>query len=343
MFKPLISSRKNSILHPNHIAKTSYTINQNIVVQHYSSKFVQMFLIHFHSSFLLFLPKLLQPNLQSSHHFDTKTYTTKKYTYSQDKQSPFTPDSITNISSHSITVSPHLLITRHQTDSCSSNLIKTSPPSILVAPSRFVKRTFKRWGNTLHPLPCQACAPSLHMKSDILLATFVRGVCLNDRGQTSPSVYRGFSSLRVPFRKTAGQSARYRIMPRSQQWLHLNSGRSSFVTIPGIGKTWDPCVHQENGENRQQAEVTQESKLVSRCILVYFSLPFLVLLFFFFFARFSFLFAFDFLFLGDFSMCSFNVFISCWNHVNNLMIKKCDYLKCLWRFWCFDKKSFRFK
>lgn len=37
---------------------------------------------------------------------------------------------------------------------------------------------------------------------------------------------------------------------------------------------------------------------------------------FFFFARFSFLFAFDFLFLGDFSMCSFNVFISCWNHVN---------------------------
>lgn len=64
---------------------------------------------------------------------------------------------------------------------------------------------------------------------------------------------------------------------------------------------------------------------------------------FFFFARFSFLFAFDFLFLGDFSMCSFNVFISCWNHVNNLMIKKCDYLKCLWRFWCFDKKSFIFK
>lgn len=104
MFKPLISSRKNSILHPNHIAKTSYTINQNIVVQHYSSKFVQMFLIHFHSSFLLFLPKLLQPNLQSSHHFDTKTYTTKKYIYSQDKQSPFTPDSITNISSHCLPI-----------------------------------------------------------------------------------------------------------------------------------------------------------------------------------------------------------------------------------------------
>lgn len=198
------------------------------------------------------LPKLHQPNLFALYHFDTKNLykIQTKYTYSRDKQSPFTPDSITNISPHSIIVSPHLLITRHQTDRRSSNLIKTSPPSILVTPSRFVKRAFKRRGNTLHPLPCQACAPSLHMKSDILLATFVRGVCVSRRSWPNVA-YRGFSSLRVPFRKTAGRSVRLGIalchgrnsgcistVAGARSWRYLESAkRETHASIGKMGKT----------------------------------------------------------------------------------------------------------
>lgn len=81
--------------------------------------------------------------------------------------------------------------------------------------------------------------------------------------------------------------------------------------------TWNrqnvrPMRPSENGENRQQAEVTQESKLVSRCILVYFSLLLLLVLLFF-LARFFFLFffTFDFLFLGDFSVFFFFVRFDC--------------------------------
>lgn len=273
------------------------------------------------------LPKLHQPNLFALYHFDTKNLykIQTKYTYSRDKQSPFTPDSITNISPHSIIVSSHLLITRHQTDRRSSNLIKTSSPL-----------------HSRHSVSfCQTCVQTTREHSPSSSMPGLRSLSPHEIRHSPGDVRsrrvcvstivakRRLSRFFVPSRPVSkdGRSvsqARYRIMPRSQQWLHLNSGRSSFVTIPGIGETWDPCVHRENGENRQQAEVTQESKLVFTlytCIFQYFFSFYL-----FFFARFSFPFCVRF-FRRFFNVLLTNVFTSCWDHVN------VDDTWKVWLFW----------
>lgn len=155
------------------------------------------------------LPKLHQPNLFALYHFDTKNLykIQTKYTYSRDKQSPFTPDSITNISPHSIIVSPHLLITRHQTDRRSSNLIKTSSP----LHSRHSVSFCQTCVQTTREHSPSSSMPGLrslspheirHSPGDVR-----RGVCVSRRSWPNVA-YRGFSSLRVPFRKTAGRSVR---------------------------------------------------------------------------------------------------------------------------------------
>lgn len=174
------------------------------------------------------LPKLHQPNLFALYRFDTKNLykIQTKYTYSKDKQSPFTPDSITNISPHSIIVSPHLLITRHQTGAHPISLKPRPPPfsSLRLVLSNVRSNDEGTLSILFHArpaLPLSTWNPTFSWRR-----SFAACVCLDDRGQTSPiEVFRPFASRFE--RRPVGQSgsvshyATVATVAASQQWPEL--------------------------------------------------------------------------------------------------------------------------